>query len=54
MKGLVKRIGQLNQAAYADTEIKLDAVTEPERLQYSQWSQRACKQSHQTIVRKGH
>jgi hypothetical protein len=33
MKGLIECIGQLNQAAYADTEIKLDAVTEPERLQ---------------------
>jgi len=32
MKGLLKCLGQPNQAAYADTEIKLDAVTEPERL----------------------
>ena len=33
MKGSLKCLGQPNQAAYADTEIKLDAVTEPEPLQ---------------------
>jgi hypothetical protein len=33
MKGLGQCIGQLNQAAYADTQIKLDAVTEREWLQ---------------------
>jgi hypothetical protein len=32
MKGSLKCLCQPNQAAYADTEIKLDAVTEPEPL----------------------
>jgi hypothetical protein len=34
MKGSLKCLGQPNQAAYADTEIKLEAVTEPEPLQH--------------------